>query len=272
MIRFSCFADEIAPGLPDQLRVVRDLGLKYLEIRTVDDVNVMDLSAKTLRTVRRACDEEGLTITCVSSPIGKDRADLSMDRVVTQVEHAADIADVFGCRFIRVFSFFRRELAGEEAYRMSLSKLRAMAEAAEERGKVLVMESGADTVGARSADMLRLLQETDSPDLACAFDPAAFFAAGDEPFAESLPILEKHIAYVHVKDIRRGQPERVPAGEGDARIREIVSALKDRDLTFSLEPHLSYAGERRGFSGEDGFKRAHTAFVAILKELNVAYE
>ena len=272
MIRLSCFADEIAPGLADQIRVLRELGLRFLEIRTVDDVNVMELSPKTLRTVRRTCDGSGLTITCVSSPIGKERADLTLDRAVAQVEHAADIADVFGCRHIRVFSFFRRELPEKEAYRMSLEKLRAMAAVAEIRGKVLVMESGADTVGARSADMLRLLQEIDSPALKCAFDPAAFFAAGDEPFEESLPTLEEHIAYVHIKDIRGGHPRRVPAGEGDARIREIVSALKDRDLTFSLEPHLSYAGERRGFSGEDGFKRAHTAFVTILKELNVAYE
>lgn len=271
MIQLSCFADEIAPGLGDQMRVLRELGLKFLEIRTVDDVNVMELSPEALRTVRQTCDEEGLVITCVSSPIGKERADVPAEKTVADVEHAADIADVFGCRHIRVFSFFRRELPEAEAYRMSLERLRAMAAVAQARGKLLVMESGADTVGARSADMLRLLRETDSPALACAFDPAAFFAAGDEPFEESLPTLEGYVEYVHVKDVRRGQPGRVPAGEGDVRIREIVSALKDRDLTFSLEPHLSYAGERRGFSGEDGFKRAHAAFVTILKELNVAY-
>lgn len=272
MIRFSCFADEIAPGLEDQIRVLRKLGLRFLEIRTVDDVNVMDLSPEALSTVRRTCDKNGLVITCVSSPIGKERVDIPVDKAVADVEHAADIADVFGCRLIRVFSFFRRELPQTEAYGMSLERLRAMAAVAEARGKVLVMESGADTVGARSADMLRLLQETGSPALACAFDPAAFFAAGDDPFGESLPTLEKYIRYVHVKDVRRGETRRVPAGEGDARIREIVSALRDRDLTFSLEPHLCYAGARRGYSGEDGFTRAHGAFVKILTELNVAYE
>ena len=243
-----------------------------MEIRTVDDVNVMDLSAKTLRTVRRACDEEGLTITCVSSPIGKERADQPVEQAAAKVAHAADIADVFGCPFIRVFSFFRRELAPQEAYRRSLERLRAMAAVAQARHKILVMESGADTVGAKSADMLRLLREVDSPALACAFDPAAFFAAGDEPFEESLPNLDQYILYVHVKDVRRGQAGRVPAGEGNARVREIVSALRDRDVTCSLEPHLSYAGERRGFSGEENFRRAHAAFVTILKEQNIDYE
>ena len=272
MIRVSCFADEIAPALSDQLRVIGELGLKYLEIRTVNDVNVMDLPRETLRAIRCACDDEGLIITCVSSPIGKERADVPVDRAEEEVAHAADIADAFGCPYIRVFSFFRRELSAEKAYGLSLEKLRRMAAVAEGRGKVLVMESGADTVGARSADMLRLLQETGSHALACAFDPAAFFAAGDEPFEESLSAVRPYIAYVHVKDIRRDQTGRVPAGEGDARIPEIVSALKDRELTFSLEPHLSYAGEKRGFSGEENFRRAHAAFLNLLKEQSIDYE
>ena len=216
MIRVSCFADEIAPALTDQLRVIRQLGLSFLEIRTVSDVNVMELSFETLRAIRHACDDSGLRITCVSSPIGKERADCSTDAVAEEVTHAAGIADIFGCPYIRVFSFFRRELPEKEAYGLSLKKLRRMAAIAEARGKVLVMESGADTVGARSANMLRLLQGVDSPALACAFDPAAFFAAGDEPFEESLPRLEKYIAYVHVKDIRRDRPGVCPP-EKDAR-------------------------------------------------------
>lgn len=271
MIRLSCFADEIAPGLKDQLRVLHALGLRFLEIRTVDDVHVMELSPQALREIRRACDDGGFTITCVSSPIGKERADVPTAAVVREAEHAADIADTFGCPYIRVFSFFRRELSQEAAYGLSLERLRSMTAVAQARGKVLVLESGADTVGARSADMLRLLQQIGSPALACAFDPAAFFVAGDDPFSESLPTLERYIRYVHVKDVRREGSGRVPAGEGDARIPEIVSALSHRALTFSLEPHLAYAGAKRGYSGEDNFKKAHAAFIKILKEQNIDY-
>ncbi len=271
MIRVSCFADEIAPGLKDQLRVLHELGLHFLEIRTVDDVNVMELSPQALSEVRRACDGGGFAITCVSSPIGKERADVPTAAVVHAVERAADIADTFGCHYIRVFSFFRRELSQEKAYGLSFDRLQSMAMVAQARGKVLVLESGADTVGARSADMLRLLQEIGSAALACAFDPAAFFAAGDDPFSESLPTLERYIEYVHVKDVRREGSKRVPAGEGDAHVPEIVSALSHRELTFSLEPHLAYAGAKRGYSGEENFKKAHAAFMKILKEQNIDY-
>ena len=46
------------------------------------------LSAPALREIRRACDGDGLTITCVSSPIGKERADGPTAAVVHAVEHA----------------------------------------------------------------------------------------------------------------------------------------------------------------------------------------
>ncbi|MBR4477187.1 MAG: hypothetical protein IKO96_01015, partial [Spirochaetales bacterium] len=68
----SCFSDEIDPSLDIQIRVIRELGLRHLEIRTMDDVNVMDLPPSKLREIRRRTDSEGLTITCVSSPVGKE--------------------------------------------------------------------------------------------------------------------------------------------------------------------------------------------------------
>ena len=272
MLKLSCFSDEIAPSAADQIRVIRSLGMRYLEIRTVDDTGVMDMSEEMLRRIRSLCDMNGLTVTCVSSPIGKDRADIPTEKAVSDTVHACEIADIFSCRYIRIFSFFRRELSEDEAFRLSLEKLTAMADAARARGKVLVMESGKDTVGARSRDALRLLEQVNSPALRCAFDMAAFCAAGDEPYEESLPALLPYIEYVHIKDMKRGAAERVPAGEGDARVEDIVRALRDRPLVLSLEPHLAYAGDRRGFSGEENFLRAHEAFTAILQRSEIAYE
>lgn len=268
----SCFSDEIAPALADQIRVIRSLGMRYLEIRTVDDTGVMELDEAALRAVKEACDRNGLTITCVSSPIGKDRADIPLEKAVADVKRACDAADIFSCRYIRIFSFFKREIPEEEAFRLSLMKLKVMAEAARERGKVLVMESGKDTAGAKSADALKLFEAVSSPALRCAFDMAAFCAAGDEPFEESLPRLLPYIEYVHIKDMKRGASERVPAGEGDARVKNILCALRDRPLILSLEPHLAYAGDKRGFSGEGNFLKAHAALMKILKESGICYE
>lgn len=271
-MKLSCFSDEIAPSLRDQIRVILSLGMRYLEIRTVDDTGVMDLSDEALRAVKSECVRNGLTVTCVSSPIGKDRADTPLEKVIADTVHACEIADILGCRYIRVFSFFKRDVPEAEAFRLSRERLCTMAHIAEERGKILVMESGMDTVGAKSENALRLYEAVGSPCLRCAFDMAAFCAAGDEPFTESLPRLMPYIEYVHIKDMKRGASERVPAGKGDARVKDIVCALRDLPLVLSLEPHLAYAGAKRGFSGEENFRAAHKAFTDILQESGIDYE
>ena len=272
MFRLSCFSDEIAPALPDQIRVIRDLGLRFLEIRSVNDRPVLSLGEDELNGIRDACDENGLAVTCVSTSIGKERADGDTDEVLQRLRQACHIADIFSCVYIRVFSFYKREIPVDRAFDLSLARLSAMADMAAEQEKTLVMESGKDTVGARSAEALRLFQEVGSPALRCAFDMAAFCAAGDEPYEQSLPALMPYVEYVHVKDMPRGSSIRVPAGQGDARVRDIVNALKDRPLTFSLEPHLAYAGPQGGFSGEENFRKAHAAFVRIMTESGVDYE
>ena len=232
MIKLSCFSDEIASALENQIRIIRELGMRYLEVRTINHKNVLSLEDSMLCAVKEACDHNGLAVTCVSTAIGKERADCAIPDLTDRLKKACHIAEMFGCRYIRVFSFFKRNIPEENAFSMSLERLYAMTGIASDQHKILVMESGKDTVGARSADALRIFRAIGSPTLRCAFDMAAFMAAGDDPFEQSLPTLAPYIEYVHVKDMRRGSPSRVPAGEGDTRIKDIVNVLKEKPLFF----------------------------------------
>ncbi len=268
----SCFSDEIDPSLEVQIRVIKDLGLKHLEIRTVDDVNVMDLSDDKIWRIVRRTSEEGLTITCVSSPIGKDDVSIPVKDVLTQVRKACERADIFGCRYIRVFSFYQGDRLRSEAFPLSVERLAAMAEEAERNDKILVVEGGEGTVCARSAYLRMALDKVSSPHLRCAFDPASFLAAGDNPLLESLPRMEDLIEYVHIKDSKFDDVSRCVAGEGDCEIPGILDHLRDRrDLVISLEPHLCYVGKRRGFSGESEFRRATKVLLSILDDLGIEY-
>jgi sugar phosphate isomerase/epimerase len=268
----SCFSDEIDSSLDVQIRVIKELGLRHLEIRTVDDVNVMDLEDSTVREIYERTRDEGLTITCVSSPIGKDDVSLPVETAVEQVRLACSRADVFGCRFIRVFSFYQGDRLRSEAFPLSVERLDAMAHEAAANDKILVVEGGDGTVCKRSAYLKMALDMVNSPNLKCVFDPSAFLAAGDDPLLESLPRLENQIEYMHIKDSRFDDVTRCVAGEGDCEIPSLLDHLRyRRDLVISLEPHLAYAGIRRGFSGIEPFREAHRALKAILDDLQIDY-
>ena len=49
----------------------------------------------------------------------------------------------------------------------------------------------------------------------------------ERPYTDCYPLLEKHIAYVHIKDAKFAQEMTItPAGEGDGEVEEILRALK----------------------------------------------
>ena len=39
MFRISCFADEISPSIKEQIRVMKELNLHYVELRSIDNKN-----------------------------------------------------------------------------------------------------------------------------------------------------------------------------------------------------------------------------------------
>jgi len=251
---------------------MQELGLTGMEVRTVDDVNVMDLSKHTLREIRKRADDRGIAITCVSSPIGKQPVSISPSLVVEQVEKASEIAYMLGTEYIRIFSFFNEQhMTIDEAIGLSAEKLSLMADRAKRADTVLVMEGGHNTVSQTGKISRQLFEAVNSVHLRCAFDGAAFIGAGEKPFTDCLPLLMPYIEYMHIKDAKFNSPRRVLPGKGDVELEKILDAVRNKDLVLSLEPHLAYAGPNRGFSGEELFKQAHKALMDILDRLNIPF-
>jgi sugar phosphate isomerase/epimerase len=146
-----------------------------------------------------------------------------------------------------------------------------MADRAKKADTVLVMEGGHNTVGQMGRVSRQLFEAVDSTHLRCAFDGAAFVGAGEQPFADCLPLLMPYIEYMHIKDAKFNSPRRVLPGKGDVELEKILDAVRNKDLVLSLEPHLAYAGSNRGFSGEEPFRQAHKALMDILNRLGIPF-
>jgi len=271
-MKITCFADEISPLFSDQLRVMEDLGIHWMDLRSCWDTPVLKLNDQQIADIRSIAADRGIGISCIGSAIGKEAIENPLEPGLEQVRQAAQAAHLCGCRYIRIFSYYPGEMDRTEALKIATERLSAMAEIARDEDVVLVVESAKVTSCGTGWELAQLLESVNNPSLKAVFDPAAFVAAGEDPFDQSLPVVLPHLEYVHIKDSRKGQKERFVAGEGDAQVDQVLNALRDReDLFLSLEPHLAYAGPAGGFSGEENFRRAHGALVKILKELEIQY-
>lgn len=60
MWTLSGFADEISPDLEEQAQLLDQLGIRWIELRSAWDTNVLDLDEKQLTEVERILGEHGI--------------------------------------------------------------------------------------------------------------------------------------------------------------------------------------------------------------------
>ena len=271
MYTLSCFADEISPNLNEQLDEMEKLNVRFLSLRSVDNVNVMELSDGRLKAIRDALEARGMGVSSIGSPVGKTPIAEDVALCLDQTRRAVEIARLMGCPRVRVFSFYMDKNELDARRGEVMDRLGKMADIAADAGVILMHENEAGIYGEKSARCEDIVKSVNHPALRAVFDPSNFVAAGEAPFDECLPRLRDDIVYMHIKDSRRSDGVIVPAGEGDAQLREILPVFAGEDMFLTLEPHLAVAGRMRGFTGPELFEKAHRALTGLLEAAGIAY-
>ena len=261
------FADEISPDLDEQLETLALESIRYMELRSVWNTNVLDLTDDELRRVKSATSDRGIGVSSIGSPIGKVPITDPFEPHLQRFGRALHAAQVMEAPYVRVFSFFVPDGREPGIYRQEvLVRMGLLADEARRCGVTLLHENEKEIYGDTPGRCVEILSGVDSPALRAAWDAANFVQCGVRPYTEGYELLRPYIEYIHVKDVLAGSGKVVPAGEGDGEIGETLSALHASGFHgfFSLEPHLASTGKYRGFSGPELFRQATQAFKGLL--------
>ncbi|MFB6295569.1 MAG: sugar phosphate isomerase/epimerase family protein [Halobacteriales archaeon] len=276
MYTLSGFADEVADDLETQLETFDALGIGHVDLRSVDGTNVVDFTDDDVAWIRKRLEEYGVSVAAIGSPIGK--IDITDDFAPHQedFDRILELADAFDADYVRLFSYWIPEDDDPAEYREEvLRRTRWKAERAEEAGIPIYHENEKDIYGDTPARCRDLVEAVDSPAFGLIFDPANFLEVGVRPYPDALVHLVEYVEALHIKDATHGvRGDIKPAGEGDGRIPEVMTALADRGFSgyAALEPHLAMADEMGGYSGPEAFEVATDALTDILDGQGLAYQ
>jgi sugar phosphate isomerase/epimerase len=268
------FADEISPELDEQLDTLAQESISHMELRSVWNTNVLDLTDDELEWVKSASAQRGIGISSIGSPIGKVSVAEAFGPHLERFRRALRAADAMEAPYVRVFSFFIPEGQEPVRYREEvIDRMGTLAGEAEDSGVRLLHENEKEIYGDVPSRCLDILAGVGSPALRAAWDAANFVQCGVRPYKEGYASLRPYVEYVHVKDALSGSDSVVPAGEGDGQLPETLSALRVSgfDGFFSLEPHLASAGTYSGFSGPELFRKAAGAFKDLLRRQGIEW-
>ncbi|HET6426937.1 MAG TPA: TIM barrel protein, partial [Phycisphaerae bacterium] len=230
MAVISAFADEIAPDLKTQMDVCEAHGVRCIDVRAIDGINVSKLTVEQVAGYKSQMDDRGFSVPCIGSPIGKIRIDEPFGPHLELLKHCGEVAHAFGSERIRLFSFYGPEGGNIADHRDEvMSRMAAMAAVGERTGVTMMHENEADIYGARRAGVIDLFETIRSDRFEGIFDPGNYVTENEAPYDD---VWTKGVAelthYFHIKDKTPGAPACVPAGEGDGQIPEILADAKRR--------------------------------------------
>src|SRR5918993_681706 len=233
------FADEISPELEGQLETLGEESIGYMELRSVWNTNVLDLSDDELDRIKAAAAQRGIGISSIGSPIGKVPVTDPFGQHLERFRRALRAAYVMEAPYVRVFSFFIPEGQEPGHYREEvLDRMGIMAGEAEDSGVTLLHENEKEIYGDVPSRCVDILDGVGSPALRAAWDAANFVQCGVSPYDEGYASLRPYVEYVHVKDALYGSDTVVPAGGGGGEVSHTPSPppAPRLDGFFSLVP------------------------------------
>ena len=317
-IILSGFGDESANDrtMDQQFSVMSAIGLRYMSIRFIDAgngiKNVMTLDDSEITTVKQKLDEYGLKIATLGSPIGKTKlCDVDdgtktpykpfEDYLKEDVVRACDLAETFGTKLLRGFSFYHPKGSDlEEHFGQAVDQVGKIADVCKTRGLVFGLEVEANLVGQSGPLLARMHEAINNESLVTIFDGGNLVMQGytaDQVYDQYVA-MKPGLGWVHIKDFANPNPgeliehvdedslkQFVPADIGDSGhlrimkdLAEYLPTLQDRmsalgvDGVFAdMEPHVRGGGQFGGFSGPDGMGVALRAFCKVCDEAGVGY-
>lgn len=235
----SAFADEADPQIDEQIRALQQAGFRWIDPRSVGEHNIAALPEDEAGRVREKLDAAGIGVCMFGSPIGK--IDIADDFAIdlAKLEHLGKLKPILGCDKVRIFSYWNKQGADEDAWRLeSLRRLEQLKQRAGELGLELYHENEKHIFG-DTCDRVEIIADALHGDnFKLIFDFDNYNQCGDDVWDNWLRLRDRTDAF-HLKD-STAENMHVPIGQGNGKAREILADALSRGWSgpLALEPHL----------------------------------
>lgn len=261
-MHLSYLPDEMKVDFERSLQLGADWGIRHVEVRSVDGVNVIDLTDAQVAHAKARLAHYGMEVAALATPLfkcvlpGQDapaQGDLHSARSLTYADHlallprAVALAQAFAAPYLRIFSFWRH--TGVDFWPALTEAVQATLAATAGSDVIPCLENeGACFVGT-SAELAEAATRFRDPRFKLIWDPGNSTSCGLPPRAEDFARFADRVALVHVKDgvydPTTGKSKATVIGGGQTDYAAQLSWLRAAGYTgaLTLEPHYCPDGD-----------------------------
>ncbi|MFW5981830.1 MAG: sugar phosphate isomerase/epimerase family protein [Halanaerobiaceae bacterium] len=254
---FTGFADEVSGNIDRQIEVTKELGWKNIEARSIEGLNITDISDQKFDEVYGKLQEADIKINCFGSAVANwsknPDSEADFKKSLEELKRAIPRMKKLGTKMIRAMSFSIPEEDSPELEKKVIEKLRVLIALCEDAGIIYLHENCMNYYSQSYQHMDKLINSINSPYFKIVFDTGnPIFSdnrTGQPPYEkqsawEAYLHLKDKIEYIHIKDGIFMEDESKTnftfPGEGDGDVRKILKDLLSNgyDGGISIEPHM----------------------------------
>ena len=236
MFKTSIITDEVSQNLEEVCKFADDFGLSAVEIRSVEDTALENMSDEQIERYKETINRYGLNISAVCTSLFK--CNLS-EYQNSSLQRAIEICNKFGCKILRGFSFYKDKNFSKEAF---ADLLKSYAKELEKNDLYLVLENEPSQNLSSAAAVAEVIAQVKSPRVKVLWDPGNdLYDTVEVPYPAGYQAAKGDILHIHIKDAKsiKGKMTGVAFGEGEVDYNgQLKELIKDRFVGYLvLETH-----------------------------------
>jgi sugar phosphate isomerase/epimerase len=281
-------------SVPEALQLFHNAGIQAAEIIWADDYPAgipEENNMAVVNEIKQSADDLGMEIAGLT-PYMSDFNHLDpgprqrdFRRMLACIETAATIR----APHIRVYAgnFKPGDRNRLEKWNWLVDSLHRLGEYAQQAGVLLCVENHFNTMTVSAAETVALVQAVNSPAVRILYDQANLTFTHNEPYEQAIPLQQKWISHVHVKDLVFIDPNKPFSADAVARVKAedrsvrsrvvgegildwaaILSRLKEIGYQSYLSLEYEYRWHPQDLpEPEEGFRRSAETLSKILASL-----
>ena len=100
----TTIGDEIGTTLEDQIEALKEVNMKYIEIRKINDIYIWEYSEEQIKQIKKEFEKNEIKVITIDTPIGKKKNSFNYDENVKLLDKYIKIANIFEAKYLRIFS------------------------------------------------------------------------------------------------------------------------------------------------------------------------
>jgi len=264
--KLGIITDEISQDFDHAVKVASELGVQYVEIRSLWNKNIVYLSDSEFLEMRNIVRKYNLQISNISSPAFKTYIsdENEFKEHLKILKRAIELTKSLDLSFTRIFTFWFEGTLDKYMDRL-IERFKYAIDIASDEGVLLAIENEYSCIIGTGMETRKFLDKLNSKWVKVLWDPGNAFFAREDPYPTGFKAIKDFIIHVHLKDasVDNGHFVWKPIGKGSINFKDMFKEMKGANYVLSLETHY------RPPSGdqEEGTRESFAGLISVLEEI-----